>query len=236
MSPLRTLRVFPIAVSAMIVTQATKVKLNGRAVNVVGSHTSYIFGKDPANIVRLSPSGKPYECHSLQFSFESCGLYLRGYGVENQNNPQFKNGLQGSMMSTQEDGGRSQENRSQRDALESESTIAGLRQSKAKTMSFLLGELFGGPSDGPTPKARQLKTLILEGAHVDGGSVKVIRGGTQGNKRVITLSLKSDTLLRLIHLAEKGVGMKEALTIITSARSVFDDTMNPMDDNDLGRF
>mmetsp|Transcript_11200 Transcript_11200/g.18290 ORF Transcript_11200/g.18290 Transcript_11200/m.18290 type:complete len:356 (+) Transcript_11200:83-1150(+) len=84
-------------------------------------------------------------------------------------------------------------------------------------LSFVLDELFGGPYVGATEKAKQLKMLIMGGARIHGGSIKVIRGMDGGRQQVIHVGLTSEILLRLIELAEKGIVMKEALSIITQS-------------------
>mmetsp|Transcript_87 Transcript_87/g.113 ORF Transcript_87/g.113 Transcript_87/m.113 type:complete len:372 (-) Transcript_87:164-1279(-) len=99
-------------------------------------------------------------------------------------------------------------------------------------MSFVLDELFGGPRIGATDKAKQLKMLILGGARIHGGSIRVVRGAgglAGGRRQVIEVGLTSEILLRLIELAEKEVGMKEALSIITQSvsDSIEDDHSSP---------
>mmetsp|Transcript_6117 Transcript_6117/g.14742 ORF Transcript_6117/g.14742 Transcript_6117/m.14742 type:complete len:424 (+) Transcript_6117:528-1799(+) len=83
-------------------------------------------------------------------------------------------------------------------------------------ISFVLDELFGGAGIGATDKAKQLKLLILGGARIHGGSIKVIRGQND-KKQVIHVGLTSEILLRLIELAERGMDMKEALSLITQS-------------------
>jgi len=84
-------------------------------------------------------------------------------------------------------------------------------------ISFVLNELFGGPNIGATAKARKLKMLILGGAQIHGGSIKVIRRIAAGRQQIINVGLNSEILLRLIELAEQGVEMKDALSVITES-------------------
>eukprot|EP00466_Bigelowiella_natans_P011200 jgi/Bigna1/87241/estExt_fgenesh1_pg.C_180060 len=201
---------------------AATLTINGRTVSVLGGHQEFTkeAGRDPGSVPRMSV------CNSLDFDPENCGIFFGHRMIDPAE--KLRNALKQSIITTQEM--QPQENGVSRppetpptgnsvnaaDAPQPPSTTdsAGGRNGG---LSFVLDELFGGPYVGATEKAKQLKMLIMGGARIHGGSIKVIRGMDGGRQQVIHVGLTSEILLRLIELAEKGIVMKEALSIITQS-------------------
>lgn len=200
-------------------------QINGQSVEMVGGADAYFNNGQKDVAWKLPKSAKGFQCHSMDFS-PVCGVYFGRAPVDARK--ELMDSLKRSLVTSMTGGPALVNNihRNDRDlpthipdsgnTPSSPDTPLEAPNAPSKGLSFELNELWG-TGGRATNKASQLKMLIEGGAKIHAGSIKVIRGIPGGGQRVIEVSLTSEILLNLINLAEKGIGMKEALAIITSS-------------------